>query len=573
MPRMARMIPPEPPSPDPDPLSPDEIPESEIRVWRILQADLPDSWTVHFRFKWMERNRRGVTLRSDIDFIALHPVHGILCIEVKGGLSRHDADEDRWYRKTPGGEEALPRSPVQQARLGREMLLSLLRSHRRWNGRWVTIGHAVCTPDRTFEKGFRTSDMPRSILIDESDLHDVEKAIRRALDTHRHPNRAGRPGRDIADIVSSIRGESRTFHSHLGNALTNDDHTITWLTDKQLDALNRTSGNPRMAFAGCAGSGKTFLAIEKAIRLSRQDRRVVFTCYNKPLEQFLRHRLDGEPNVTVRTFHALCLGFARRASVPVPDRPPTYEDDAEIYWSHTLPEAFCKAVELLPDKYDSVIVDEGQDFRHEWWLPLEMLVGTKEKKGSFYMFYDDNQALYRHRGWCLPDDPMFRYHLDENLRNTRRIHEALLTYYHRTKGGAPTAIGPEGRPIEIIRYTGRRNLVPTLKKTLNRLVIDQGVPPGEIVVLTPHGSDSPIYRLPHLGEIPLARDRNEQGVTVQSPDDAVLCTSIFRFKGLERQLVVLVETEDIRHDRRDEMLYVGGSRARGHLVIIERAQA
>jgi hypothetical protein len=569
---MARMIPAEPPTPDPDPLSPDKIPESEIKVWRVLETDLPDSWTVHFRFKWMERNRRGVVMRSDIDFVALHPTHGILCIEVKGGLSRYDAEADRWYRRTPDGEEPLGRSPVQQARLGREMLFSLLRSHKRWSDRWVTIGHAVCAPDRSFEKSFRTSDMPRSILIDEADLKDVEKAIRRALDTHRHPNREGRPGRDIAEIVSSIRGETRTFHSRLGNAMASDDHTITWLTDKQLDALTRTEGNPRMAFAGCAGSGKTFLAIEKAVRLARSDRRVVLTCYNKPLEQFLRHRLDGEPNVTVRTFHSLCLGFARRAEVPVPDRPPTREDEAEVYWSSSLPDAFCKAVEILPERVDTVIVDEGQDFRPEWWLPLEMLVEKNGKRGSFYVFYDDNQALYRHKGWCLPDDPMFRYHLDENLRNTRAIHEALLTYYRRTEGGAPTAIGPEGRPIEIVRYEGRRNLVPTLKKTLNRLVIEQGVPPGEIVVLTPHGSDSPVYELGRVGEVPLARDRNQQGVTIQPPDDAVLCTSIFRFKGLERQLVVIVEAEDIRPDRRDEMLYVGGSRARGHLVMLERSR-
>ncbi|MBW2261164.1 MAG: NERD domain-containing protein [Deltaproteobacteria bacterium] len=561
---MAAMIPPDPPAPD-------EAPGSEIHVYRILERNLPDSWTVHHSFKWLHRDRRGVPLRSDIDFLALHPVHGILCIEVKGGLSRYDAEEDRWYRSTPDGEEALARSPVQQARLGREALFGLLRSHRRWNDRWVTIGHAVCTPDRTFEKGFRTSDMPRSILIDEGDLLDVEASLRRALDAHRHPSRAGKPGRDIAEIVSSVRGETRTFHSRLGNALAHDDHTITYLTDRQLDALTRTDGNPRMAFAGCAGSGKTFLAIEEAMRLARADRRVVLTCYNKPLEQFLRRRLEGEPGIMVRTFHSLCLGFARRASIPVPDRPPSR--DAEEYWSRALPEAFCKAMEVLTDRFDCVIVDEGQDFRPEWWLPLEMLVEREpDGKGSFFVFYDDNQALYRHEGWCLPDDPMFRYHLDENLRNTRSIHEALLSYYRRTEGGAPVAIGPQGRPIEIVRYKERRNLVPTLKKTLTRLVVNQGVPPGEIVVLTPHGTDSPVYRIPHVGDIPLARDRNEQGVTVQTPSDSVLVTSIFRFKGLERQLVVLVETEDIRPDRRDEMLYVGGSRARGHLVVVERSR-
>lgn len=564
---MAQMVPPDPPDPA-------EVPESEIVVWRILEADLPDSWSVHHRFPWLHRDRRGVPLRSDIDFLAVHPLHGILCIEVKGGLSRHDGREDRWYRRDHGGEEVvLDRSPVQQARQGFEALLGRLQSHARWGGRWVTMGHAVCTPDRFFESTFSTSDMPRDILIDQSDLRDVEKSLKRALQYHTHPQRAGKPGRDMADIVMDVRGETRSFRNRLSSALDVDDRTIRWLTQRQMDALTRTEGNPRMAFAGCAGSGKTFLAIEKAVRMARQEKRVLLTCYNKPLEQFLRSRLEGERGVTVRTFHSLCMGYARRADIPFPSRPPDAEREAEDYFGHRLPDAFCSALDILTDRYDAVIVDEGQDFRPEWWVPLETIIETPQGKGCFYVFYDDNQALYRHEGWRLPDDPMFRYHLDENIRNTRSIHETLLAWYRRTQGGTPVAIGPQGRPVELIRYGSRDGLVPTLKRTLTRLVIDEGVPAGEIVVLTPHGSDSPVYRLPRIDEVNVSRDRNEQGVTITPPDDAVLTTSIYRFKGLERQIVILVEAEDIRPDRRDEMLYVGGSRARGHLIILERARS
>ncbi len=563
---MAQMIPPELPDHA-------EVPESETSLWRILQADLPDSWSVHHRFPWLHRDRRGVPLRSDIDFVAVHPLHGILCIEVKGGLTRYAAREDRWYQMHEGEEVALPRSPVQQARLGREALLEKLQSHRRWAGRWVTIGHAVCTPDRFFEPSFATSDMPREILIDQGDMRDVEATIRRALAFHAHPDRPGKPGRDIEEIVLAIRGESREMRSRLSAALDVDDRTIRWLTARQMDALTRTDGNPRMAFAGCAGSGKTFLAIEKAIRLARDEKKVLFTCYNKPLEQFLRRRMEGENGIVVRTFHSLCLGYARRADVPAPTRPPTSEDRAERYWGHTLPDAFCTALATVEDRFDAIIVDEGQDFRTEWWVPLETIVDGPRGKGCFYVFYDDNQALYRHEGWQLPDPPMFRYHLDENIRNTRSIHETLLSWYRRSEGGTPVAVGPEGRPTELVRYQGRDGLLPALRRTLNRLVTDEGVPPGEIVVLTPHGTDSPIYELGQVNEAPIARDRNDQGVTVTPPGDAVLVTSIFRFKGLERQVVILVEAEDIRPERRDEMLYVGGSRARGHLVILERARA
>jgi len=53
----------------------------------------------------------------------------------------------------------------------------------------------------------------------------------------------------------------------------------------------------------------------------------------------------------------------------------------------------------------------------------------------------------------------------------------------------------------------------------------------------------------------------------------ILCDTIRRFKGLERPVIILVElsTNDLK--MLDRLLYVGGSRARQHLVVIGQAQA
>ena len=51
------------------------------------------------------------------------------------------------------------------------------------------------------------------------------------------------------------------------------------------------------------------------------------------------------------------------------------------------------------------------------------------------------------------------------------------------------------------------------------------------------------------------------------PTDTILCDSIRRFKGLEREVVVLVEMDD--SDRRiAQLMYVGSTRARQHLIVI-----
>ncbi len=46
-----------------------------------------------------------------------------------------------------------------------------------------------------------------------------------------------------------------------------------------------------------------------------------------------------------------------------------------------------------------------------------------------------------------------------------------------------------------------------------------------------------------------------------------VCDSIRRFKGLEREVVILCELPTAG-ERLDELLYVGITRARGHLVVV-----
>lgn len=48
----------------------------------------------------------------------------------------------------------------------------------------------------------------------------------------------------------------------------------------------------------------------------------------------------------------------------------------------------------------------------------------------------------------------------------------------------------------------------------------------------------------------------------------VACCSIYSFKGLEKNVVILTELDYLYHEIMDELLYVGISRARNYLVIL-----
>ncbi|MEK4032532.1 hypothetical protein WOC76_03675 [Methylocystis sp. IM3] len=77
-------------------------------------------------------------------------------------------------------------------------------------------------------------------------------------------------------------------------------------------------------------------------------------------------------------------------------------------------------------RFDAIIVDEGQDFRSEWWLLVEAALIAPDA-GILYIFHDDHQALLPHRAGypdvdAVPD-------LSRNCRNSAKVFD-LVRYFH-----------------------------------------------------------------------------------------------------------------------------------------------
>ena len=64
------------------------------------------------------------------------------------------------------------------------------------------------------------------------------------------------------------------------------------LTEEQSRILEETEYDKRKIFLGGAGTGKTFLAMEKARMLAEEGKRVLLTCFNINLARYVFHRED-----------------------------------------------------------------------------------------------------------------------------------------------------------------------------------------------------------------------------------------------------------------------------------------
>ena len=151
----------------------------------------------------------------------------------------------------------------------------------------------------------------------------------------------------------------------------------------------------------------------------------------------------------------------------------------------------------------------------------------------------------------LVDD--VRADLAVNCRNSHAVASLLAQF-----GGAPAAPGaPEGTPVTLVAVESASKAVEEAQGAVRHLLEDLEIDPSNILVLTGHRDmRDQIRNVAPDGTFVSWEERQSGGV---------ICETIHRSKGLERDAVVVVtEDKDLPH----HLLYVGLSRAVSHLVVV-----
>lgn len=527
----------------PDPIRPDTKSHAERKLYAALAAQLSHEFTVFHSVAWQVRDRQTGAQDGEADFVMAHPDFGILIIEVKGGRIRYEGQTEQWYSNTYAIKD-----PFKQGRTAKYSLLEKLKELPFWRNRFITVGYAVAFPDVAVKQDLRL-DAPRELILDASDMQSLKSWVDRALDylKGRRPDDSalGRAGvSELEDLLSP----TWDLHSLLSTEIEEEEQELLRLTEEQFRMLDFLVRQRRVAISGCAGSGKTTLAYEKACRLSDQGFDVLLTCFNRPLAEFLAAD-NTRSTLTILNFHRFADEFVQRAGIKTGPYTPEY-------FSSILPEQLLEAIDILGAPFDAVIVDEGQDFRDNWWLPLQYLLRQPDT-GIFYVFFDDNQNIYRIRE-AIPLQ-LAPFPLTRNCRNTKAIHETVMQFYDSDQ--IPISNGPPGRAVAFHEYADQAGLKRILRQVLHRLVAEEDVYPEDIVILTPKGREhSWLWDLGPVGNFRItdqwAAGRNE-----------IYCSTVHAFKGLESPIIILAEIASDTWNL-ESILYVGCSRACHHLIVL-----
>ncbi len=532
------------------------ISPAERKLFDLFKKHLPDEYSVFHGLLLQAPRPGGGIYDREIDFIIAHPEYGLLCMEVKGGLIQVSGKTGEWTSRDRFGKIHEIKDPFAQIKNACYDIAKVIRESDALKTYDFSTWYAVALPDVDVEEDLGPGS-PREIIIDRGDTRPdcIEAGIRRTFAHYRRNGQKPLGDKGIKALTRKIVPD-HFLRSYLATDFKEEEDQFHQLTVQQYAVLEFIEDKPRAMIAGCAGSGKTMLAVEKARRLSSQGKRVLFTCYNRNLAEWLGETFKFE-NVTFQHFHSLAATVTKDVGKPLP-----WDEVSKIgytkFYNELVPEALFDAASSLPEekKFDAVIVDEGQDFRSTFWEAIQMMLREPDT-GIFYIFYDDSQRLYSDDKFPFPE-PAGR--LNRNMRSTFEIGERVVDYYCGV--GTILPAGPKsGRKVEEIDLKKYKSPEDALADVLGMLA-DEKVKPADIVVLTPLGEDRSVWKDKMVvGGYVVERNGKLKG-------NEILVSTIHAFKGLERPVVILSELSTQMSDDNKQLLYVALSRARNHVVVL-----
>ena len=541
---------------------------SEEPVYLALRDQLGEDYVVLHSYPWLRPWRGEALVEGEADFVVLHPSRGLLVLEVKGG-DRIWHDGYRWFRETGKGPREF-QDPFKQAQRNMHALLEIARerSGGRVNKRDFVHGYAVVFPHLDYE-GSPPPHADKAIIISRRNVPFIAQAVETAFEAWTDEARSLPRERFTMLLNDCLMPKFKVFRP-VGPDISLVADQLLELTETQAQVFTGLYVQNRVLVEGVAGSGKTFLAVHRALAFAREGKKTLFVCFNKELAAWIRRQVQEDPStaefrdlLTVKHFHGLAAELAADAGIDF--APAGGGTRTEAFWNDEVPDLMEQAVvDLDMDgravHFDAIVVDEAQDFSFGWWYTLTQSL-LSEADGPLYAFIDPNQSLRGEVQW--PDvEFAARFKLTINCRNTRRIALASASVLELEHYSFPRA--PAGSALRVLRASSSRQQKGLVMQELRSLLHREDVAPRQIAIIGPAAKESgSLSDLTEFDGVPIVTSAEEW-----RDGGGVLVTTARSFKGLEAEVVLLYDLGGFGRLFRREDLYVACTRAKVLLIAV-----
>lgn len=490
--------------------------DSEKYFYNQLKEKLSDDFRVFYSIRWF-KNVNGQKETSECDFLVFHPNYGYITIEVKGGVSL-EIQGDEWRildSHSSDSYRVLRRSPFKQA----EESMYYFKDYYEENFAGFyrgTYGFAVALPFYNINQDIGIS-YPSFLILDKDSMNNLEKRIIEIFKYWRGKYRNYLPFSYDQQVKFIKMLNKRISLSAAAGALIE-------MRQKELDKVNRVQDNyiefisnyNKAFIIGGAGTGKTWIGVKKAIKDYEDGKKVLIVTPGELLCDYIKQQVECD--IDVKFFEEL-----RNLSL---------------------------------GSYDSIIVDEAQDFNEEQAEYITKLLKDKNKS-NLYVMYDENQKIYDvdFKDKFNIEYPPFL--LKENIRNTSAIHNWSVDQTGIGKEIQPSTI--PGVEPEIFNFSQTKYLFSKLENILNELIIKEGVSNRSIVLLGDDNFKKEISKsLYKIGNYKIVNENKKDDKNV------IIFKTDKEYKGLESDIVIYCLNSNIDNN----IKYIGYTRARFYLYIL-----
>lgn len=501
---------------------------SELRTLDLLRHRLPADYAVYHSVHWSLSTSARVMF-GEADFVIVNRSGEVVIIEQKAGRLE---DTPEGLAKRYDG--AVPKLVAPQIHRNQD---ALRKQFLRQTGHQLTLDYLFYCPDHRLQ-GAVGAGLLADRVVDATAAEALPERVMALLP-------AGTDGREGALV--------RRFFENLFH-LVPDIHAHVRAGEQ---AMARIPGgglagivaaiemNPmRLRVRGTAGSGKSVAALACVAREVAHGRRPLLVCFNRPLAE--RLRAAAPKACEVITFYGLLDRFlaSRGQSIDFSAM------SRAGFWAEVQERVI---LETVPDdwRFDTLIVDEGQDFDADWLDILRLFL----KEAPHIIWFEDQDQDIRYgkeAGRGIEEAFSHLGFVTFNAQGNYRTPQSIATFIRDLLPGLDF---DARNPLPGLGVGEHQCKAPAdVARRVGAVVTEhlkQGFKAQDIVVLSLRGLGS--ATLAHAGKVgafTLARPSgfyDPQGNQIMDSGQ-IRFDTIFRFKGQEADAVIITDVPPLSAD-------------------------
>ncbi len=517
-------------------------------------------------------SQHTVRLYGEIDFLILIPGGGIYVMEVKGGDVK--CVNGVWYFIDRYGNVNKNKSPFNQVRDAMFSLRSAIEKEFGKGHKFTKIlsGFLCAFPHISFDK--HSVEYESWQILDKDSIQSgtesffknlVQQFIQKHKGQRWFSEKDSLPdANDLNLLCDFLRGDFERVRT-VKERLAEFDKEVKKYTEEQYRILDSIQLNDRSVTQGSAGTGKTMIALESAVRAAAEGKTVFLTCYNRLIGEWMQKQVEEwKDKITVSSLHSFL--FEQSKGFDYDKSQSSKQDFYSKYLPTLLKDIYQKGISK---KFDKLIIDEGQDLIREEYLSLfNSMVTGGFSNGNWEIYGDfERQAIYAQLSKkemidLLKSSGQYsNFLLKINCRNTKQVGEetSLISGFEKP----PFLLEHlEGVPVEYIFYTDEAHQITLLTQQLQKLSSSK-LPLNELVIISPRKFESSCSDSVPGFTIREIKNNNEICMTQTFYGFA----TVQSYKGMESNYILITDIEDISSEIAKSLLYVGMSRARYGLIL------